>query len=193
MQRIITDKSSKIHDLIKIILEKSEKITEASRKSSVFNNDSKEAADAGTQALHMSKEAIDKIQKSSTQVAETVKVISDIASQTNLLAFNAAIEAARAGQHGVGFSVVAAEVRKLAENSSKAAAEISQLIKEAAVHIENGVEVCDNAAGSLDGVSRNVRESNEQAVVIKTLSDDLVKYSKEVDDLISAMNIKHVS
>lgn len=193
MQRIIDDKSTKIHDLVKNIMLNVEQLNEANNKSANFNADSKEAADAGTQALQMSKEAIDKIQSSSTQVAETVNVISDIASQTNLLAFNAAIEAARAGQHGVGFSVVAAEVRKLAENSSKAADEISRLIKESAVHIENGVDVCDNASGSLDGVSRNVRGSAELSNQIKELSESLIRYSQEVDELMVEMKKTHAS
>ncbi|MEJ2192355.1 MAG: methyl-accepting chemotaxis protein [Nitrospirota bacterium] len=78
--------------------------------------DAKDSGQAVTDAVHAMK-----------QIAEKISIIEEIARQTNLLALNAAIEAARAGEHGKGFAVVAAEVRKLAERSQQAAAEISQL------------------------------------------------------------------
>jgi methyl-accepting chemotaxis protein len=79
-------------------------------------SDAEESGQAVTQAM-----------SAMTSIAEKISIIEDIARQTNLLALNAAIEAARAGEHGKGFAVVAAEVRKLAERSGQAAAEISEL------------------------------------------------------------------
>ena len=114
------------------------------------------AAQSGFDALQNSIAAIGAIQTSSVRVSEIVRVIGEIANQTNLLAFNAAIEAARAGQHGVGFSVVAGEVRKLAERSSAAAREIATLIDDSGAQVERGAEVSKDAAGSFEGIKSSV-------------------------------------
>ncbi len=96
-------------------------------------------------------------------IAEKITIIEEIARQTNLLALNAAIEAARAGEHGKGFAVVASEVRKLAERSQKAAAEIAELSEET-------VSVAEQAGRKIDSLVPNIQKTAELVQEISVAS-----------------------
>ncbi len=139
-------------------------------------------------------ERINLLGKDSEQIGQITGVITEIADQTNLLALNAAIEAARAGEHGRGFAVVADEVRKLAERSSRSAKEIGGLIGKIQANtteavkgmqtgteqVESGSRLAENAGRALDEILETVRETVSEIQAISTSSQDALICGQEV-------------
>lgn len=139
-------------------------------------------------------EKIKELGEHSQQIGEIIEVIDDIAEQTNLLALNAAIEAARAGEHGKGFAVVADEVRKLAERSSTATKEIAVLItniqkgtdravvamEEGTEEVEQGVNLATSAGKALDEILKTVNEVLDQVRNISAAAQQVAASSNEV-------------
>jgi methyl-accepting chemotaxis protein len=103
-------------------------------------------------AMKRNIESVTKIKESSGKIVDSVDFITDIADQTNLLALNAAIEAARAGEHGKGFAVVADEVRKLAEKSANSVKVISDIVKLSDIQIDDGVKYTVEAGKSMNEI-----------------------------------------
>ena len=163
-------------------------ITQATETATELAGHTRHDAEVGHTALMGAIEAIDLIQKSASGIAEIVSVIGEIAGQTNLLAFNAEIEAARAGDHGVGFSVVAGEVRKLAERSSTAAREINRLVDESLERILKGTERSKEATSAFAGIVGSVHKTGDAIDAIAkstTVQDDA---SAKVVDLIQTLS-----
>lgn len=135
----------------------------------------------------------------SQKIGEIIEVIDDIAGQTNLLALNAAIEAARAGEHGKGFAVVADEVRKLAERSGKATKEIAELINDiqrgttVAVEsmqvgtreVEEGVNLAQIAGKSLQDIVHGVKTSRDHVSRITGLIHEILAGSQQVSSAVN--------
>jgi methyl-accepting chemotaxis protein len=98
-----------------------------------------------------------RIDETSHKMSDIISVIDEIARQTNLLALNAAVEAARAGEAGRGFAVVATEVRSLAQRSSQAAKDISNLITNSSGQVKGGVELVNRAGTALNEIVESIK------------------------------------
>ncbi len=161
------------------------------------------------QLVKKSAEIVDTLGKSSAQIGEIIQVIDDIADQTNLLALNAAIEAARAGEQGRGFAVVADEVRKLAERTTSATKEIADMIKriqqettqvvlamtEGNTEAENGMKLADKAAESLSEIISSVNGVVGMISQIAAASEEQSSASEQVSHNVESISTvaTHVS
>jgi len=180
--------ATKTHDMkasVTALTAAIDEITAAATQATTLADTTHHNAQEGYEELRKSIDAIELIQKSSEQIAAIVTVIGEISSQTNLLAFNASIEAARAGEHGIGFSVVAGEVRKLAERSSAAAREITQLIHESAGRVSQGATVSQRAQSSFGQILSNVAETSDTIRRIAASTEEQQTVSHHVAELIN--------
>lgn len=160
----------------------------ACTEASVETQQALEKASAATGVMADTTKAMDGIKHSSDAIGEIISVIDGIAFQTNVLALNAGVEAARAGDAGRGFAVVAQEVRSLAEQSAKSANEIKRLISVSADQVRKGVDLViqtdhylQDVAGSTQNIARRVSE-------ISTSTQEQAKRLSEMSSSISDMD-----
>ena len=132
----------------------------------------REIAEKGSQQMDNMMEAVREINDASGEIGKVIKVIDDIAFQTNILALNAAVEAALAGAHGKGFAVVAEEVRSLAAKSAEAAKDTGGLIENSIAKANLGMQIATETAASLDEIVTGIVRSSEIVEKIAQSSDE---------------------
>ncbi len=185
------------------------KVAEAAKISGVIArqggnvvNETIEGMNLVAEVVKDSAEKIQALGKSSDQIGEIAQVIDEIADQTNLLALNAAIEAARAGEQGRGFAVVADEVRKLAERTTKATKEIEAMIKQIqkdtsdavmAMHkgtleVENGKELADKAGQALSEIIKGADEVVELSGQVAAASEEQSAAAEQISQNVESIN-----
>jgi len=163
-------------------------------KANQLADDSVQAAISGKEEMTQMISSMEEIHKSSQNISKVINVINEIASQTNILALNATVEAVRAGQFGKSFAVIAQEVRNLAGRSAQAVKETAELIATSNKKVNEGVNIAERTAGSLEIIVENIVKvrdlvedinvaSKEQAVAMSQLNDGMGQISAATENM----------
>jgi methyl-accepting chemotaxis protein len=176
----LEETSSSLNEMASMTRSNSDNAQNAKR----LANETRAAADNGAAEMAQMKAAMGAIKDSSVEISKIIKTIEDIAFQTNILALNAAVEAARAGEAGLGFAVVAEEVRSLAKRSAEAAKETAQKISMSAEKSEQGVRMSEKMSQNLEAILEKTRLLDQR---IAEIADSSTQQDQGINQLNTAV------
>jgi len=188
-----TEQASSVQQLtaaLDTISEQTNLNAQNAQKANELAVNAKTNAEKGNMQMAEMLSAMEEINVSSANISKIIKVIDDIAFQTNILALNAAVEAARAGQHGKGFAVVAEEVRTLAAKSANAASETTEMIESSIRKVEAGTKIAKETAGALSEIVAEVTNASDLVGSIAAASQEQKSGIEQIN--VGIQQVSHV-
>lgn len=180
----LEETSSSLHEMASM----TQRNSENAQNAKALANEARQTADAGAAEMKQMKQAMGAIKGASVEIAKIIKTIDEIAFQTNILALNAAVEAARAGEAGLGFAVVAEEVRSLAQRCAGAARETAEKISASSDKSEQGVRISEKMAANLSAILEKTRQLDERIGEIAQSSQEQSQGINELNSAVSGID-----
>ena len=162
--------------------------SETAQSAKTLASEARETADAGARDMEAMNSAMSAIKASSSEISKIIKTIDEIAFQTNILALNAAVEAARAGEAGMGFGVVADEVRTLAQRCAQAARETADKISDSSTKSEQGVQISAKMGSNLGAIVERIRKLDEMIAGIAQASHEQSEGISQLNNTVAGMD-----